>query len=168
MWIFTKDSFVSIVAHRDKPGWFLVRGRFKGDAARFLGVPAGDEKVTPRADYRYRLEANAARVQQALAQAGAAVEYPNFKGSVRDKERHDTYLDVWGVMYRAQFSASRGDAPMDTLAKLVAERDKAQDDVRKLLLKVDECVPAHEASGMRWRIQELEAQVQALQQHAGR
>ena len=31
MWIFLSDSFLSIVAHRDKPGVLLVRARRAGD-----------------------------------------------------------------------------------------------------------------------------------------
>ena len=31
MWIFQNDSFLSIVAHRDKPGMLLVRARKAGD-----------------------------------------------------------------------------------------------------------------------------------------
>ena len=48
------------------------------------------------------------------------------------------------------------------VGRLVAERDAAQAEVRRLLLKLDEAVPADVASGMRWRIRELELQVAQL------
>ena len=48
------------------------------------------------------------------------------------------------------------------VCRLVAERDAAQAEVRRLLLKLDEAVPADVASGMRWRIRELELQVAQL------
>lgn len=107
MWIFTNRAFVSIVAARDKPGWFLVRGRFAGDVAHFLGIPADQEVVTPRADYRFRVEANAALVQQAIERASQAIDYPNFKNSVPDHDRHEVYADVWSVLSAAQARACR-------------------------------------------------------------
>jgi len=48
------------------------------------------------------------------------------------------------------------------VGRLVAERDAAQAEVRRLLLKLDEAVPADVASGMRWRIVELWRQVAGL------
>jgi len=105
MWIFTNKAMVSIVEHRQKPGTYIVRGRFKGDVAHFLGLRVAEERETPGADYRYRIEVEAPVVDRAVAMAAAAIDYPNFKDSVEDPDRRTAYQEVWTVMHRAQTMA---------------------------------------------------------------
>lgn len=100
MWLMTNKSFVSIVEHRDDPNLLCVRGRFKGDVDQFLGRKV--EVETPDADYRFRAVAPRTLVGERMLIAVGSVDYPNFKNSVREKWRHDAYLDVWGVMWREQ------------------------------------------------------------------
>lgn len=96
MWIFQNDSFLSIVAHRDKPGVLLVRARKAGDIE---AVFAGAESwVDETADYPHRAEVPADDVATVLAERVRGIGYPNFKDSVRDKGRHDAYMGVWSVM----------------------------------------------------------------------
>jgi hypothetical protein len=96
MWIFLSDAFLSIVAHREKPGVLLVRARAPGDISAVF--PTAEVKVTPGADYRYRAEVPAAAVAEVLAARVRDIAYPNFKDTVRDPARHDAYLDVWADM----------------------------------------------------------------------
>lgn len=100
MWLMTNKSFVSIVEHRDDPNLLCVRGRFKGDVDQFLGKKV--EVETPDADYRFRAVAERDLVSHCMLVAALGIDYPNFKNSVREKWRHDAYLDVWGVMWREQ------------------------------------------------------------------
>lgn len=100
MWVFMSDSFLSIVAYRDAPGVLLVRARAKGDIER--AFPLAVVKVTPAADYRFRARIPAPEVIEAISASLAAIQYDNFKASVREADRHDTYLRVWTAMNHFQ------------------------------------------------------------------
>lgn len=102
MWIFTSNTFVSVVQHREADDILCVRGRFAGDAARFLGLPPEAEEVTPAADYRFRCYAHREQVMDAVAAAAKAVDYPNFKKSVSEKWRESVLMQLWHVLFRAQ------------------------------------------------------------------
>lgn len=99
MWIFQNNSFLSVVAHRDQPGMLLVRSRIKGDIERAL--PNSEVFEIEDADYRYRAIVSVQDLQTAMAEAIAKIDYPNFKNSVKESERHDAYMGVWSVMARA-------------------------------------------------------------------
>jgi hypothetical protein len=105
MWIFTNDAFVSIVAVRDDPDKLLVRARFKRDLTNLL--PGARVRTTPDGDYRFRAVVSRDVVLGFIADRIEAIDYPNFKDSVpeRDRARHDAYLRVWGVMHAAQRDA---------------------------------------------------------------
>ena len=98
MWIFLKDSFLSVVAHRDHPDDLLVRARKKGDIQRVF--PEVAEQHTPCADYPYRATIPRARVAEVLSEQARAIAYDNFKNRVEDDARHDAYLECWAVMAR--------------------------------------------------------------------
>lgn len=100
MWVFLSDSFLSIVAHRSKPGVLLVRARVAGDIERLF--PGKKATLTKTADYRYRTEVPAKDVAAAIAGQVELIGYTNFKNSVADHERHKAYFDVWGAMNRLQ------------------------------------------------------------------
>lgn len=104
MWVFLSGSFLSIVdspeAGKNK---LSVRSRFKGDIERvFPGVKV---RTTARRDYRFRAFIPQERVAQALADEVLNMGYSNFKDSVLDNDRHNTYLRVWHVMANAQEAA---------------------------------------------------------------
>lgn len=102
MWLITSNSFVSIVEHLDDPDLLIVRGRFKGDAARFLGVPAAREQETPDADYRFRIATKREVVERAVVRAVRRVTYPNFKDSIREAWRKALAMRVWSIFHAAQ------------------------------------------------------------------
>lgn len=102
MWIFTNNAFVSIVEHRQFASTLIVRGRFKGDAARFLGVPIALESETPNADYRFRVVAGRDAVVAAVTRATLAIDYPNFKDSIGAKFRKAIALRVWAILHTEQ------------------------------------------------------------------
>ena len=98
MWIFLPDSFLSVVAHRDRPDDLLVRARSREDLERVF--PFANVFEDPTADYRYRSVIGREVVAKRVADAVRSVEATNFKGAVREDDRHDAYLQVWGAMSR--------------------------------------------------------------------
>jgi hypothetical protein len=99
MWLFQNDSYLSVVAHREQPGMLLVRSRIEGDIER--AIPTAAVFQIQDADYRYRAIVSVEALQQAMSDAIAKIDYPNFKNSVKDNKRHDAYMGVWNVMARA-------------------------------------------------------------------
>lgn len=100
MWIFLNNAMLSIVAHRDRDDVLLVRARRRGDIERVF--PGATTWQDERADYRHRAEIPRSQVARAIADNVAGIEYTNFKGSVRDRTRHDWYMDVWAAGERQQ------------------------------------------------------------------
>jgi succinate dehydrogenase/fumarate reductase flavoprotein subunit len=108
MWIFLKDAFLSIIdpdgAYDGSKGpvsnKLLVRGRFKGDIERVF--PRAKVTVTPDRDYRYRALIPRDTVAQAMYRAVMQAGAKNFKGSVKEKWRHDAYMGCWFTMEREQ------------------------------------------------------------------
>lgn len=100
MWIFTSDAFISIVAHREYKDHFMVRARAAGDIERVFGRVT--VKHTPGADYAYRATLDRVFTMKAVATAMSAIDYPNFKDSVAEPDRHDAYLGVWTEMMAFQ------------------------------------------------------------------
>ena len=98
MWIFQNDSFLSIVAFRDKPGVLLVRGRKAGDIEAVF--PKAKSRENEGTDYQFRADVPAEEVAEAMAERIRAIGYGNFKDSVEDEPRHNAYTDVWTVMRR--------------------------------------------------------------------
>jgi hypothetical protein len=101
MWIFLNDAFLSIVEHREDPSKLLVRARVRGDIERVF--PAAKVLHTPvRADYAYRAVIDRRVVADRLRAAVDSIDYPNFKNSVTEDDRHDVYMGVWETMYGFQ------------------------------------------------------------------
>lgn len=106
MWVFLNNAFVSAVQHRANPKTLVVRARLPGDLERLFPDLADHVERTPRADYLFRVNVPKARFAKMLKAQVDAIDYDNFKGSVPDKFRHDTYMGVWSVMWRAQSQVS--------------------------------------------------------------
>lgn len=106
MWIFLSGSFLSIVDKGDPTGsTLLVRSRKAGDIEAVF--PDAEVIEGGGTDYRYRARVDREQVAQAMADQVRAVTYPNFKGAVRDRDRHDAYMDVWSAMMRFQEGGHR-------------------------------------------------------------
>lgn len=103
MWIFLNDAFVSVVEDRSDSSLLVVRARKEGDVERFLqGAMAAELRVvqTDHADYRFRASVPRRVVARVLEAVALSLDYPNFKDSVDDKDRHDVYLEVWYAALR--------------------------------------------------------------------
>jgi hypothetical protein len=100
MWIFLNDAFLSIVADRNNPDRFLVRGRFPADIERIF--PDAEVLETPDADYRFRTFLHRDQVSRIIGEKVLALSATNFKASVKEHWRHSVYFDVWQCMANAQ------------------------------------------------------------------
>lgn len=100
MWIFLKDSFLSIVQKPDDKDTLTVRARIRGDIERVF--PSATVVTGSGTDYKFRARIKREEVAQAMHDQVMALTASNFKSSVKDKARHDTYMRVWQAMYRYQ------------------------------------------------------------------
>ena len=98
MWVFLNDSFLSIVAHRQRPKFLLVRARRSEDITVIF--PGARVIEASGSDYEYRAVIKRRVVEDAIAAEVARIDYPNFKDSVREPARHDVYFGVWTHMRR--------------------------------------------------------------------
>jgi hypothetical protein len=102
MWIFLPNSMLSIVQKPDdaEAGTLTVRGRVKGDIEQVF--PDAVVEANKGTDYLYRAKLPREQVAKALAEQVMNLDWSNFKGAVRDRERHDAYMGCWTAMYRLQ------------------------------------------------------------------
>jgi hypothetical protein len=84
MWIFTKDGFLSIVQHNDKPDILIVRSRFKGHIERIFGHAAPKVDTTGK-DYEYRAEIPKEKVAMVMSDMIKDIYYGNFKNEICNK-----------------------------------------------------------------------------------
>lgn len=101
MWIFFNNSFLSIVEHEKDKGFLLVRARHVGDIKAIF--PKVTEQETPENDYLVRAMVPRELVVAKIAEAVDAIDYDNFKKSVKGNSRHNAYLKVWQVMANWQY-----------------------------------------------------------------
>lgn len=100
MWICFSDSFLSIVSKGCAPDELCVRARRKGDIERvFSGAVVSEVGGT---DYQFRAFLKRDVVADVLAQHVHALDYSNFKNSVRDRRLHDAFADIWRIMVSLQ------------------------------------------------------------------
>lgn len=97
MWVCLNDAFFSIVRTGDLPeGHLLVRARRKGDIERYF--PDAKVTRTPGRDYLFRAVIQEVQVAVVMAETVEAIDYDNFKDSVRDDNLHEAYFRVWSEM----------------------------------------------------------------------
>jgi len=105
MWLFTKNSFVSIVQHREQPDDVLVRARVKKHLVRIFPEMAEEIWHDNEADYPWRLivskQALAGRVSAYILQS---LDYDNFKAAQETNELAWTHFlhAVWAEGVRLQ------------------------------------------------------------------
>ena len=96
MWLFLSDAFLSIVADNGNPERLLVRARQAGDIEQVF--PSAQVSHTPDHDYAYRAFLPRAEVAAAIAAQVQTIQYPNFKNSVADPDRHARYFNAYTAM----------------------------------------------------------------------
>jgi len=107
MWIFTSHGMLSIVAHRDRPDYLLVRAREPGVIEAIF--PDAKVKRTPNADYRYRAAIPRGHVAVVFGNKLFKLDYTNFKASIPASKQayHDACMDVWTRMTELQNTVDR-------------------------------------------------------------
>ena len=98
MWLMTTRGFSTVVEHRDDADRLIIRARCESDIAALAELVAGAPVRLAEADYAWRVEATRDEWQAAMRVLVEEIDYPNFKGAVRDPAHHDAYLRVWGAM----------------------------------------------------------------------
>lgn len=110
MWIFLNDAFLSIVAHKDRPGSLLVRARRREDIARVFSDAVVEH--SSEADYAFRAVLPREVVAATIANRLLHTDYTNFKNSIRDPIYHNTCFSVWHIMltYQQQMESKNAKA----------------------------------------------------------
>ena len=102
MWVFTTAGFYSVVAHRTRHGYVLVRARTRADMEALKAwIPDLQVFEDQAADYRWRAAVTTANWQNALASLAGAIDYDNFKDAVAERQGHDRariYSGVWSLL----------------------------------------------------------------------
>ncbi len=98
MWLFTSNSFVSIVVDKENQHRLLIRARCKGDIEELF--PQSSVFIDENADYRYRAYISKSEVSQNLFEYIDNLNYTNFKNSIPDEKStyQDACLWVWTIM----------------------------------------------------------------------
>jgi hypothetical protein len=111
MWVFMRDSMLSIVEHESEAKLMNVYARLRGDIEHIF--PEADVVEAVDGDYRFRTSLPRERVIQAVALKVSKIDYPVFGDALEDRERRDAYMQVWSAMYDEQ-QRRYGPAPMDS------------------------------------------------------
>ncbi len=102
MWLFLKNSFLSVVEDRNDKNNLLVRSRIKGDIEKIFS----DAEILqiPNSDYKFRSFIPRYKVIEKIKEELENINYPNFKNEVgkHDLERASNYSKIWQIMYNFQ------------------------------------------------------------------
>lgn len=111
MWMFTKNSFVSIVAHKDRPDCVLVRARRDEDLARLFPDKEKLIETDVYADYFFRLVVSKQElIRQVTRYIEEKLTYPAFKGAQEPDSPSwmDFLYEVWRSGYILQSCHQKG------------------------------------------------------------
>lgn len=101
MWIMTNKGFVSFVAKPPAgPDQLLARARVRQHLVDLF--PDAEIIESDGTDYRYRAIVSRDQVVDMLAAETYALDYRNFKDSVKDRPYHDALMRVWSAMASLQ------------------------------------------------------------------
>tara|TARA_R110002051_G_scaffold176582_1_gene246532 strand:- start:9915 stop:10235 length:321 start_codon:yes stop_codon:yes gene_type:complete len=94
MWLIINEAFLSIVKHRDKENYYLVRSRQESHITDNFGE---DKLFTlPKADYPYRANVTTEELTDFLTKyVIERLTYSNFKGSLETQHFKRTCLSIW-------------------------------------------------------------------------
>jgi len=82
MWLFTKNSFISVVQHRERPDDVLVRARVRKHLERLFSNEAKEIYTDEGADYKYRLLISKKELAEVVsAYIMQRLDYDNFKAA---------------------------------------------------------------------------------------
>jgi hypothetical protein len=104
MWLFTLNSFVSVVRHRDEPDKLLVRARRQEDLVELLGKRSMSIFEDACADYRFRVIMPEKDFQEIISEyISQKLTYDNFKAAQKPDPEFSNFLhNVWAEGYKMQ------------------------------------------------------------------
>lgn len=91
MWICLNTGFLSVIADKD-PAKLIVLARRKRDLLKVFGEDANVVETIDR-HYRWRVFVNRENFKAIVAGQIDAINYTNFKTSVKDKDLHEMYRE---------------------------------------------------------------------------
>ena len=107
MWVFTKNSYISVVEHRDRPNDVMIRARRRRHLVRLF--PKREKQIvkTPNADYMWRLVVSKKEMAKVLSEYILRnLTYDNFKGAQEMEPDMPEWMEflhaVWHAGYRMQ------------------------------------------------------------------
>lgn len=118
MWLFTIHGFYSITRSTDEPEKFQIRARshqhLENLKAHLMGHGlelGGPILITPSADYRFRIIADAATIQILMAELVEDLDYGNFKAAAQENLPEDRLYTaslhrVWSTMRDLQHNGA--------------------------------------------------------------
>jgi hypothetical protein len=107
MWLFTLNSFVSVVRHREDQERLLVRARRRDDLVGLLGVNWGKEVWEDlHADYRYRATLSEKAFKKIISgYISRRLDYDNYKAAQKpDREFLNFLHEIWQLGYEMQLN----------------------------------------------------------------
>ena len=97
MWIAHSDGWLSIVSHRYRPDYLLVRARAYDHIISMW--PEAEVYELVEADYRYRADVLRCEVGMVLAERSEQIEYEDFKSSVMEPRLAKAFKKIWATMW---------------------------------------------------------------------
>jgi hypothetical protein len=107
MWLITGQGFLSVVEKTEdrEAGTLTVRARVRADLEALLadvGMDFDAIEESGLADYRFRARVERAALAEYAKRTVERIDYSNFKGSIRERHRHDVYVGVWCELLKLQ------------------------------------------------------------------
>lgn len=110
MWLFTKNSFISVVQHRERPNDVMIRARRRNHLVRLF--PKREKQIvkTPSADYMWRLVVSKKELSKVLSEYILRnLTYDNFKAAQDPDGSYwmEFLHEVWGAGHKMQYIAGK-------------------------------------------------------------
>lgn len=95
MWICVNDGFLSAVQDRYNKDYLIVRARRKNHLEDNFPERTKEIFTKKDSDYPWRLSLSKKEFAVFVAYKALSIDYDNFKKSVKEKELHNFYMDIW-------------------------------------------------------------------------
>ena len=106
MWLATQHGFYSIV--QKESDLYFIRARVRQDLENLKELVGLDSDIHewPQADYRFRIMVDLESLLEVMVQMTTALDYPNFKGRIYEREEQShklgCYHRMWQIMVELQ------------------------------------------------------------------
>ncbi len=108
MWVFLKNSFLSVTRNPEDERLLQVRGRLPGDIERVF--PEADVVERPGREYRFGTSLKPSRVVEAVGLALEHIDYDRLGEAIEPGLRRELYEQVQHIMHEAQDKIPADDA----------------------------------------------------------